>query len=84
MVEEQKDSDLMNFLTKKRFTKMIEETVRDMKMPYMEAVCHICENNNIEVEDISKYISPVIKGRIEFEGQQLNMLPKGNMLPDGF
>jgi len=76
------DSGESNFLTKKRFSKMVEETVRDKQLSYMDSIVYLCEENKIELEDISKYLSPVIKGQVEFEGQKLNMLPKGNTLPD--
>ena len=76
------DSGESNFLTKKRFSKMIEDTVRDKRLSYMDSIIWICEQNKIDLEDVSKYLSPVIKQQIEYEGQKLNMLPKGNTLPD--
>ena len=76
------DSGESNFLTKKRFSKMIEDTVRDKKLSYMDSIIWICEENKIDLEDVSKYLSPVIKQQCEYEGQKLNMLPKGNTLPD--
>ena len=30
------------FLTKSKFTKLIENTVADMKIPYMDAILHVC------------------------------------------
>ena len=76
------DSGESNFLTKKRFSKMIEDTVRDKRLSYMDSIIWICEENKIDLEDVAKYLSPVIKQQIEYEGQKLNMLPKGNTLPD--
>ena len=38
------------FLTKSKFTKLIEGTVADMKIPYMDAILHVCNKNNIEPE----------------------------------
>ena len=76
------DSGESNFLTKKKFGKMIEDTVRDKRLSYMDSIIWICEENKIDLEDVSKYLSPVIKQQIEYEGQKLNMLPKGNTLPD--
>ena len=76
------DSGESNFLTKKRFSKMIEDTVRDKRLSYMDSIIWLCEENKIDLEDVSKYLSPVIKQQIEYEGQKLNMLPKGNTLPD--
>lgn len=68
-------------MTKNRFTKMVEDSVRSFKMSYMDAVVHICEKNNLEIEDSKKYISNVIKNKIEAEAMRLNFLPRGNELP---
>ena len=76
------DSGESNFLTKKKFGKMIEDTVRDKRLSYMDSIIWLCEENKIDLEDVSKYLSPVIKQQIEYEGQKLNMLPKGNTLTD--
>ena len=65
-----------NFLTKNKFTKLIESTVNELNIPYMEAILHVCQKNDIEPEDVKKFISPVIKGKVEAEAMQLNYLPK--------
>lgn len=83
MVESNKDSNESNFLTKKKFSKMVEQTVSSLKLSYIDAVVHLCEKNNMELEDIGKFISPQIKQNIEYEGMNLNMLPRGNTL-EGF
>ena len=75
------DSSQNNFLSKKKFTKMIESTVRTKGLTYMDAVIHLCDDNNIELEDVKKFISLNIKERIEAEAMNLNFLPKGNTLP---
>jgi hypothetical protein len=76
------DSEESNFLTKKRFSKMIENTVRNNKLSYMDAVVYLCKDNSIELEDVKKFISTTIKERIEVEAMNLNYLPKGNTLPE--
>ncbi len=70
-------------LTKAKFTRMIEETVVKTKLSHIDAVVHICEKNNLEVEDVKKYISEPIKEKIEAEARRLNFLPRGNELPLG-
>ena len=40
------------FLTKSKFTKLIESTVGELKIPYMDAIIKVCETNDIEIEDI--------------------------------
>lgn len=68
-------------MTKSRFTKMVEDWVREKQQPYLDAVVAICENNNMDVEDCKKYVSPVIKNKIEAEAMSLNYLPRQNTLP---
>jgi len=68
-------------LTKNRFTKMVEDTVKSKNISYMDAIVHLCEKNNIEIEDIKKFVSPVIKNKLEAEAMKLNFLPRGNELP---
>jgi len=60
------------FLTKSKFTKLIESTVADMKIPYMDAILHVCDKNDIEPEDVRKFISP--------EAMELNFLPRKNSI----
>ena len=73
-----------NFLTKNKFTKLIESTVSELSIPYMEAILHVCEKNDIEPEDVRKFISPVIKSKVAAEAMQLNFLPKLNTLDSAF
>ena len=47
----------------------------------MEAVIHLCTENDVELEEVRKFISPVIKNKIEAEAMRLNFLPRGNELP---
>tara|TARA_Y100001949_G_C15962898_1_gene320122 strand:- start:332 stop:574 length:243 start_codon:yes stop_codon:yes gene_type:complete len=68
------------FLTKSKFTKLIEKTVADLRIPYMDAIIKVCETNDIEIEDIRKFISPVIKDKLEAEAMDLNFLPKKNSI----
>ena len=49
------------FLTKSKFSKMIEEAVVQKKLSYMDAILDICEKNDIEPEDVRKFVSPIIK-----------------------
>ena len=72
------------FLTKSKFTKLIEKTVNDLSIPYMEAILHVCDKNGIEPEDVKKFVSPVIKNQVEAEAMNLNFLPKQNTLDSAF
>lgn len=68
-------------MTKNRFTRMVEDTVKQFKLSYMDAIIYTCEKHNLEIEDSKKYISPVIKDKVEAEAMRLNFLPRGNELP---
>ena len=68
------------FLNKSKFTEIVEETVIDKQLSYMDAVLYICDMNSIDLEDVKKFISPIIKGKIEAEAMALNFLPKQNTL----
>ena len=68
------------FLNKSKFTEIVEETVIEKQLSYMDAVLYICEMNSIDLEDLKKFISPIIKGKIEAEAMALNFLPKQNTL----
>jgi|TARA_R110002153_G_scaffold177453_1_gene330664 hypothetical protein len=68
------------FLNKAKFSKMVEKAVADLRISYMEAILHICENNNIEPEDVKKFVSPIIKSKLEAEAMTLNFLPKTNSI----
>jgi hypothetical protein len=72
------------FLNKSRFTKLIESAVTDLRISYMDAILHVCEKNNIEPEDVSKFISPIIKGKVEAEAMNLNFLPKLSSFDSAF
>jgi hypothetical protein len=69
------------FLTKSKFAKLVEVKVREHRYSYMDAVIDICEDIELDLEDIRKYVSGSIKEKIEVEAMNLNYLPKGNTLP---
>ena len=50
-------------------------------MSYIDAVVWYCEQNDIEIETVGKFISKVLKEKIESEARDLNYLPKVGKLP---
>ena len=68
------------FLTKSKFTKMVEETVIELKLSYMDAILYLCDKNELEPDDMNKFVSPIIKDKLEAEAMALNFLPKTNTL----
>ena len=73
-----------DFLSKSKFSKMIEEAVVQKKLSYMDAILDICDKNDIEPEDVRKFVSPIIRDKLEAEAMSLNLLPKTNSLDDSF
>ena len=68
------------FLNKSRFSKLIEKTVVDLRVTYMDAILHVCTKHEIEPEDVKKFVSLVIKDKLEAEAMALNFLPKTNAI----
>ena len=50
----------------------------------MDAILYLCEKNSLEPEDMKKFVSPIIKDKLEAEAMQLNFLPKQNTLDSAF
>ena len=71
----------IEFMTRAKFSKLVEQTVRQYQMSHMDAVIHLCEQYQIELEDCKKFVSKVIKEKLEVEAMNLNFLEKSNSLP---
>jgi len=70
----------IQFMNRAKFSKLIESQVIDKKLSYMDAVIETCDMTNIDPQDVKKFISKVIKEKIEAEAMSLNYLPKQNEL----
>ena len=74
------EDETTRFMNKKTFSRLIETTVFTTELSYMDAEVHICEKNNIELEDVKRYLTPSILDHLEAEARSLNFLPKLNTL----
>lgn len=81
MMTEEEIVDTLEFMTKTKFGKLVEDIVMTKKMPYIDAVIYACEQNGIEIEDSRKYVSVSLKQKIESEAMDLNFLEKNGQLP---
>ena len=45
-------------------------------MNYIEAICHYCDVNNIEVESVSKLITKPLKEKLKGNATDLNYLKR--------
>lgn len=74
-------SEEVEFMTKTKFSKLVESAVQHLRLSHMDAILHLCEEYDIEPEDCRKYVNKVIKEKLEAEAQALHYFPKGNELP---
>lgn len=65
----------------KKFSMMIESMSEEMKIGYMDAICHHCKETGMEIEVAATLISSALKAKIKEEAQDLNLLKKSSKLP---
>jgi hypothetical protein len=58
----------------KQLPSEIEEIVRKTGSNYIEAVLHICERYNLEIEGMKPLLPKAIKEKIEADALDLNLL----------
>ena len=64
------------FLTPSKFAIEIEKIVAEEELNYIDAICHYCEMNDIEVESVSKLMSKPLKERLKYDAINLNFMKK--------
>jgi len=68
-------------MTSHKFSLLIEETVKEKKLSYMDAIVWWCEKNEMEIEVAAKLCNGVIKEKLRYEAEELNYLEKSARLP---
>ena len=65
------------------FVDEVEKLCRTKNIEYIDAVIFWCQKNNLEVETAAYWIKkdPVMRSKIQFEAENLNILKKGARLP---
>jgi len=66
------------FLSQSKFSTDIENFVKTGNINYIEAIVQYCENNSIDIENVSKLLSKPLKERLRCEAMQLNYLRKSS------
>ena len=62
-------------MNSKEFSLIIEGVVRERRpITYMDAIILYCEENNIEVETVSRLISKALKEKIQVEASKANLI----------
>jgi hypothetical protein len=74
------DTSDVQFMNRAKFSKMVEDVAHSNKISYIDAIIEVCNMTKIDPEDVKKYISPIIKQKLEVEAMDLNYLPKQNTL----
>lgn len=69
------------FMTMAKFSEQIEKIVFEKRMDYMEAVLYFCSENDLDPEDVAKFISSNLKSKIELNAIDSGYLPKKSVLP---
>ena len=64
-------------ITKKRFSTMVEDIVKKLSVPYMDAVLIVCEQRELPPEDIKRLLSPIIISKVEAEALEVNAIKGG-------
>ena len=64
------------FLTPSKFALEIEKIVAEEQINYIDAICHYCEINALEVESVTKLISKPLKERLKWDAIRLNFMKK--------
>lgn len=64
------------FMNPAKFALEIENIVREEKVNYIDAVVLFCEENNVDIESVTKLISKPLKEKIKYDAQQLNFMKR--------
>ena len=62
------------FLTPQKFAIEIEKIVAEDEINYIDAICHYCEINGLEVDSITKLVSKPLKERLKWDATRLNFM----------
>ena len=65
-------------LTKKKFTRAIEELVIEKKLSYIDAIIYFCQEHHLEPESVKGLITPPLKEKIKAEAVGLRFLKESH------
>ena len=64
------------FMNSAKFAQEIEKLVKNENLNYIDAIVLFCEENNIEIDSITKLIYKALKEKLKCDAQQLNFMKK--------
>ena len=68
------------FMTAAKVSLEIENLMKvsNGTMNYIECIVHYCNENNIEVETVSKLVTKSLKEKLKYDAQRLNYMKKSS------
>lgn len=76
MNEEVKEELNNKFLCPQKFAQDVENIVKNSTMNYIDAIVLYCDENNIDIDTVSKLVSKPLKEKLKNDAIQLNFLKK--------
>ena len=64
------------FLTPQKFAMEIEKIVSEEELNYIDAICHYCEKNGLEIESVTKLVSKPLKKKLKWDAMELKFMKK--------
>lgn len=69
-------------ITRQELAERAELLVLSDGLTYIEAIIQICDDLDVDPEDIAKMVTGALRDKLEAEAQRNNILPKPNSLYD--
>lgn len=66
------------FLTPSKFSLEIERIVKEQKCNHIDAIVFFCEENQLEIESVTKLISKPLKERLRYDAINLNFMKRNS------
>lgn len=67
---------MLKTMSEKEFNAEIEKYVQKTKMNYLDSIVMYCDENELEYESVSSLLNKVIKEKIQYEAETLNLMQK--------
>lgn len=70
-------------MTKKRFSKAVEELVADKKLDYLDAMAYVVKQRGLDIRNVPKLLTPSLKEKLTAQVEKANLIrnKKTNKLP---
>ena len=69
-------AEVPGVMTPDRFAKVLDRTVNEKNLTYLDAIMHVCESTGLEIELVPRLMTPRIKKILTSEANSLNLLKR--------